>query len=244
MATRGRDRSIVGDLAVDLRRFHDRWMGIVFPRQVDARGTVLGKWKPQSTGERVRYRLWALLGAVVVALLYPVALVGAVVRFQTRRVDAAAGWLGVLGVVVLSALAWGALAVLARARFPYEGFLAVIAAGGVATVSAVGAIAFARIGGRGTTVAVAYPLAMTGLFLPPVVAALYSATLAALVFPGSQSLAVAALDVLPAGLADTLTTRFDLVGAAYVAMWFAIAVPLGWLLGLLVTLADVARPTD
>ncbi|MEF8831463.1 MAG: hypothetical protein V5A23_08020 [Halobacteriales archaeon] len=243
MAT-GRDRSIVGDLKVDLRRFHDHWMGIVFPRQVDARGTVLGKWQPRTAGERISYGIWSVLGAVVVAVLYPVALFGAVIRFGTRRIAGAAGWLGVLGVVVVSAVAWGALAVAARVRFPLEGFLAVVAAAVVATVSAVGAIAFARIGGRKTTVVVAYPLATTAIFLPPVVAALSSPTLAAVVFPGSQSLAVWLLERIPAALAEPLTDRFDLVGVAYVGMWFGIAVPLGWLLGALVTLADVVRPAE
>jgi hypothetical protein len=244
MATSGHDRSIVGDLIVDLRRFHDRWMGIVFPRQVEARNTVLGKWKPQTAGERVQYTLWGLLGALVVALLYPVALVGVVVRFQSRKIGDAATWLGVLGVVVVSALAWGALSLLARRQFTAEGFFAVVAAGAMATVSAVGAIVFARIDGRKTTVLLAYPLGTTAIFLPPVVAALYSPTLADLVFPGSQTLAIWLLERLPATIANLLTEQFDLKGLGYVAMWFAIAVPVGWLLGLLVTLADVVRPTD
>jgi len=45
-----------------------------------------------------------------------------------------------------------------------------------------------------------------------------------------------------AGVAEFLRSRFTLVGFAYVGMWFGLAVPVGWLLGLLVTLADFVRP--
>ncbi|WP_458186090.1 hypothetical protein [Haladaptatus sp. NG-WS-4] len=40
---------------------------------------------------------------------------------------------------------------------------------------------------------------------------------------------------------DYLRTRYALEGLAYVGMWFGIAVPLGWLLGFLVTLANLMR---
>lgn len=238
------DRSLVGDLFVDLKRFHEHWMALLYPRQVDAEGTVLGKWKPRTRGGRYKYRLWGLVGLVVVALAYPLVLLGTVVRFQSRRVDAGAARLGVLGVVVLSVLAWGALALLARARFPFEGFVAVLASGGVATVSAVLAVLFARIDGRTTTVVFAYPFGVTAVFLPPVVAALYSPTLAEVVFPQSESLAIWILANVfePVGLREPINANFDLVGYAYVLMWFGLAVPVGWTLGILVTLADVVRP--
>lgn len=244
MATGTGGSGVVADLLVDLKRFHAHWMGIVFPRQVGAENTVLGKWKPKTRGQQIEYLLWGTLGLPVIAILYPLVLFGTFVRFQSRRIDDAAGVLGVLGVLVLSAVVWGLLAVVARIRFPLEGFFAVLAAGIVATASAVGALVFSRIGGRKTTVFLAYPLGMTAIFLPPVVAALFSPVLAELVFPGSQSLAIEVLARLPDRLATFLRTRFDLVGVAYVGMWFAIAVPLGWLLGGLVTLADVVRPTD
>ena len=54
----------------------------------------------------------------------------------------------------------------------------VAAAGGVATVAAGLAVVLSRRGGRLTSVLLAYPAAMTALFLPPVVAALYSPALA------------------------------------------------------------------
>lgn len=240
-----RDGGLLADLAFDLKRFHEVWMGLVYPRQVGADDTVLGKWKPRSKAGRYKYRLWGLLGAVVVATLYPVALAGTVLRFQVRRVDDAAARLGALGVFVLAGVVWGALALVARARFPFGDFLAVVAAGTVATAAAVGAIVSARVGRRASTVLLAYPLAMTGLFLPPVVAALLSTAVAAVVLPGSESLAIWILATAfePLGLREPIHAAFDLVGVAYVLMWFALAVPVGWLLGAVVTLADVVRPT-
>jgi hypothetical protein len=244
MATRQPEPdSLVEDLRTDLRRFHEKWMGLVFPRQVGAADTALGKWRPTTRGERIRYRTWGALGAGVVGVLYPVVLVGAVVRFHVRRIDAAAAYLGALGVLVLAGVVWGGLSLVARARFSYEGFVAVAAAGSVATVSAVGALFFRRVGGRITTVVFAYPLAVTAFLLPPVVAALYSPVLANVVFAGTDTVAVWLLkNAIPPRVAGPLTRYFDLVGLAYVLVWFAVAVPLGWLLGVVVTLADVVRP--
>lgn len=219
-------------------------MALLYPRQIDAANTVLGKWKPQSSGGRIRYQLWGLIGVFVVAMLYPVVLFGAIIRFHVRRIDATASWLGGLGVLVTAATVWGLLALFARARFPYEGFVAVVSAGSVATVSAVSALFFARVDGRTTTVLLAYPLGVTAFFLPPVVAALYSPTLASVIFPGTESLSIWLLDNLLSvgGLAGYLRRSFDLVGIAYVLVWFGLAFPVGWLLGGLVTLADVVRP--
>jgi hypothetical protein len=42
---------------------------------------------------------------------------------------------------------------------------------------------------------------------------------------------------------DYLIDNFDLEGITYVFLWFGISVPLGWILGILVTLADFVRPT-
>lgn len=241
---RGHREGLTDALLTDLRRFHEHWMALLYPRQIDAANSVLGKWKPQSRGGRIQYQLWGLIGAFVVGVLYPVVLVGAVLRFHVRRIDATASWLGGLGVLVTAAVVWGLLALVARARFPYEGFVAVVAAGSVATASAVSSLFFARIDGRTTTVLLAYPFGVTAFFLPPVVAALYSPALASVVFPGTESLSIWLLDnvLTIGGLAAFLRRTFDLVGLGYVLVWFGFAFPVGWLLGGLVTLADVVRP--
>lgn len=241
---RGQQRGLLAALSTDLRRFHEHWMALLYPRQVDAGGTVLGKWKPQSRGGRFRYQAWGVVGALVVTLTYPVVLVGAVLRFHARRIDATASWLGGLGVLVAAAVVWGLLSLVARARFDPEGFLAVAAAGGVATVSAVLSLFFARIDGRTTTVVLAYPFGVTAFFLPPVVAAWYSPALASVVFPWTDSLSVWLLNnvLSVGGLSGYLRQTFDLRGLAYMLVWFGLAFPVGWLLGGLVTLADVVRP--
>jgi hypothetical protein len=231
---------------IDLRRLHDTWLELAFPRQLDAERTVVGRWRPETLPQKIAYGLWAALGVPLVALGYPLLIVGVLVRFNASRLDTATTRLGVVGVVLLSLLVWGALSAAAWLRdFPVDGLVAVVAASLVATVAAALAVVCSRVGGRGTTVLLAYPAGVTALFLPPVVAALYSPALAAVVFPGSQSLAVWLLtNVLTVGgLNDLLTARFDLRGLGYVAMWVAISVPLGWLLGFVVSLANVVRPT-
>jgi hypothetical protein len=49
--------------------------------------------------------------------------------------------------------------------------------------------------------------------------------------------------MVPIGAGDYLRANFEREGAAHAIIWFAISVPLGWLFGILVTLADLVRPT-
>lgn len=235
---------IVADVQYDLSRLHGLWMALAFPQLRDTH-PVVDRWTPRTTRERVTYRAWAVLGGLGLLVGYPLAVLGLLVRFHVRRVDRTTTRLGAIGTVLLAVIAWGALTALARVRFSTEGFLAVAAAGTVAVVATVLALVFGRVGGRGTTVFVAYPFAVVAVFLPPVVAALYSPTLANVVFPRSETLAVWLLDSVLAygGLNTLLRQRFDLVGFAYVAMWGALAVPVGWGLGILVTLANLVRPS-
>lgn len=238
------ERGVIGAAGVDLRRLHEAWLALAFPRRGGRDHPVMGRWEPRSTAGRVAFRAWGALGVLAVGIAYPAVLLGYAVRTHARRVDRLADVLGLLGAVALAALAWGALAALARTRFSATGFLAVGAAAAVATAAAGLAVVFARVGGRATTVLLAYPLGVTALFLPPAVAALYSPAVAAVVFPESTSLAVWLLDnvLSVGGVAATLRARFELAGVAYVGLWFGAAVPVGWLLGTLVTLAGAVRP--
>ena len=235
---------LLGALRIDLERLHATWMELAFPRQLDP-GRVVGKWYPETEPQKVAYYLWAALGLPLVAVGYPLLLVGFGARFYANRVDTAVARVGILGVVLASVLVWGSLTAAAWiAQFSFRGFLAVAVASTVATVAAALAVVFSRVGGRITSVVFAYPAGVTAFFLPPVVAALYSPALANVVFANSQTLAIWLLDNVLAvgGLDRALRSRFQLRGVAYVLMWFAIAVPLGWLFGVLVALADVIRP--
>lgn len=234
---------IVEGLKIDVVRLHETWMELVFPRQRTAVHQVLGKWQPRTRGDRIKYRLWAAAGAPIVAVLYPLLLVGFAVRFNARRLDSANAKLGVVGVILLAALLWGGLTALARVRLAFDGFLAVGAASAVAVVSAGLAALFTRFGGRGTTILFGYPFAMNAVFLPPIVAALYDPSLSG-VLEQSETIAVFLLDnaLTYYGINDYLRANFSLEGIAVVLMWVGIATPLGWFLGVVVTLADVVRP--
>jgi hypothetical protein len=239
---------VIDGLRIDLRRFHETWMELVYPRQRNASDTVLGKWTPDSQFGMVLYRLWSVLGVPIVGIGYPLVLLGTIIRFQTRRIGRTATSLGLVGVVVVSVLVWGGLAAVARFELDLitGGFLAIALAGGVATVAAMLAVGARAVGGRATTVGLAYPFSMTAIFLPPVVAALFSKTLAEIVLPNSTALArwLLANALAPIGLAELFSRTFELEGMGYVAMWLALSFPVGWILGLLVTLADFIRPTE
>ncbi|WP_394338418.1 hypothetical protein [Halopenitus persicus] len=238
-----RSPGLIGAVRIDVTRLHDTWMEVAFPRQLDA-SSVLGKWKPETTPQRIAYKLWAAIGIPLVLFGYPLLLIGFATRYYATRLDSAVARIGVLGVLLVATLAWGTLTVITRLQLSTEAFLAVGAASVVAVVSAGLAALFSKVGGRVTSVLLAYPFAMTALFLPPVVAALFTPSLGEVIFPNSTELAVWILDTLLAvgGINDWLRANFTLEGTGYVLMWFGLAIPTGWLLGLLVALADVIRP--
>jgi hypothetical protein len=244
----GNTQGIVGGIRVDLQRLHETWMELLYPRQRGATDTVLGKWKPKTRGQRLVYRGWAALGMPMIAVIYPLVLCGAIIRFQARRVDGTATRLGLLGVVLLSVLVWGGLTLLARYQLDLldGGLVAIAAAGGAATLSAVLAVGATQVDGRPVTVLFAYPFALTAIFLPPVVAALFSETAASIVVPQSEALSIWFVNSVlnPIGIGEFLTRRFEIEGVAYAAAWTAGSFPLGWVLGSLVTLADLVRPTE
>jgi hypothetical protein len=236
---------LLDGIKIDIVRLHETWMELVFPRQRTAVHNVLGKWTPRTRGDRIKYRIWSALGVLVVALLYPLLVVGFAVRFNAKRFDSATTRLGIIGVVILAAVVWGGLTALARVRLSFDGFVAVGAASAVAVVSAGLAALFSRAGGRGTTVFFAYPFAMNAVFLPPVVAALYDPSLGVIIEQSTQianffrdSVFVGPLDPV----SEYLSNNYDFEGVVVALMWFAIATPLGWFLGFVVTLADAIRP--
>ena len=248
-----RSPGLIGAIRIDLLRLHETWMEVVFPRQLDP-GHVLGKWKPETGVQTAGYYFWAAVGLPLVLIGYPLLLVGYGTRFYAVKLDSAATRLGVLGAVLVSVVVWGVLSAVASYQFGTvgtvslnaEGFLAVVAASVVATVSAVLAVLFSRVGGRGTSVLLAYPAAMTALFLPPVVAALFEPTLQETIFPWSEDLAIGILDgpLSVGGLNEIIREQFTLEGTGYVLMWLSLSVPLGWFLGGLVAFANIIRPKD
>lgn len=239
-------------LLLDVVRLHETWMEIVFPRQLDP-STVLGKWKPETVPQTVGYYLWAVLGAPLVAVAYPLLLVGFATRFYAAKLDSAVTRFGIAGAVLVATVVWGALTLVTYLQLATADVIAVGAASVVAIVSAALAAGFSKVGGRFVSVLLAYPFAMTALFLPPVVAALVTPSLEAVILPPSYDLAVWILDTFLAvgDLNETLRNAFDLEtfgeqwglpGLGYVLMWIGISVPLGWFLGGLVALADLIRP--
>jgi len=247
-----RTPGLLGAIRIDVARLHDTWMELAFPRQLDA-SAVLGKWQPDTLLQRVAYYVWAGLGIPLLVVGYPLLLFGFATRFYAARLDSAATRLGVAGAVAVAAVGWGILTLVTHLQLSFSAVVAVGLASVVATVSAALAVVFSRVGGRATSFAFAYPFAMTALFLPPVVAALVTPALEALILPPSYDLAVWILDtfLFVGGLNEWLRASFTLetfgasyglAGIGYPLMWFAIAVPTGWLLGALVALADVVRP--
>ncbi|MCU4752837.1 hypothetical protein OB919_12765 [Halobacteria archaeon AArc-curdl1] len=249
MSTRARNRGgggIVAAVKVDLALLHGAWMELIFPRQRGRGHSVMGKWKPETLPQKIGYTLWSTFGALGLLLVYPLTVLGLATRFYAAKLDSTATRLGIVGATGVALLFWGILTVIAHIQLPWDAFLAVAAASGVATLSTALAATCSKFGGRPLTVALAYPFAMTALFLPPVVAALVTPSLEPHVLEPSYDLAVWLLDtVLVVGELNTyLRDNYQLEGAAYAGMWLGFSFPLGWFLGLMVALANVVRPTN
>ena len=156
--------------------------------------------------------------------------------------------IGAIGVFLLAVLVWGGLAALVEFQldFPAQEANAIIAASVVAILATGLALVFRAIDGRPVTVIFSYPFGMTAIFLPPLVAALLSDQIAQFTIVYSEEIAVFLQDEVLAevGLKDYFVRNFDRNGGAYVIMWVVISVPLGWILGIMVTLADFIRPKD
>lgn len=244
----GNEQNLTDAIKYDVRVMHETWMEVFFPRQHDASDTVLGKWEPQETREVITYRLWSALGVPVVGIVYPLVLLGYLFRYQARKINLTAVRLGLTGVVLVSTLLWGGLAALVYLEFQWafqeNGPLAIVAASGVAVLSSALSYLFWRLDGRPMTVLFAYPFAVTAIFLPPVVAALFSTYLADLILTRSDSLASWFVNEGPSlgGIIDYLEDNFERKEYHHVIIWFVISFPVGWILGLLVALADFIRP--
>ena len=243
---------LVEALLLDVVRLHETWMELVFPRQLDP-SAVLGKWKPETSVQTVGYYLWAILGAPLVAVAYPLLLVGFTTRYYAAKLDSAVTRFGVIGAVLLATVVWGSLTLVAHFQLPTDVMLGIGLASVVATISAGLAAGFSKIGGRFVSVLFAYPFAMTAIFLPPVVAAILTPTIGNIILPPSYELARWILDTFLSigGINETLRGAFDLdtfgeqwglAGVGYLLMWIGISVPLGWFLGILVSLANLIRP--
>jgi hypothetical protein len=237
---------LLGAIRIDLQVLHETWMELLFPRQRGVRDTALGKWHPETATQQVAYSLWALVGAVVVPVVYPLLLAGYIVRYQARTVSGAAVRVGFLGVVVLFALAWGGLTVLVALRsntFEAGAVAALALSSGVAVVSAALSYVCWRVDGRPTTILLAYPFAVTAIFLPPLVAALFWDPLDGII-QWSDGVASWVNNEAPdpLGILEWLASNYDRQDEDHVIIWFVVSFPVGWLLGLLVTLADLVRP--
>jgi Na+/proline symporter len=237
---------LLGAIRIDLLLLHETWMEFLFPRQRDARDTVLGKWTPETPPQQVAYYLWGLVGLFAVTVTYPLLLAGYFIRYQTRKVGAAGLRLGFLGVILLFALVWGGLTGLVAvqsASFQEGAVVALALASAVAVVSAALSYLCWRVDGRPVTVLLAYPFAVTAIFLPPVVAALFWERLDGLiVFSDNVASWVTDQGDGPFGVVDWLESEFDRQDEDHVIIWFVASFPVGWVLGLLVTLADIVRP--
>ncbi len=242
----GTEQGLVDAIKYDVRVLHETWMEVVFPRQRGAEGTVLGKWKPEETREVITYKLWYGFGVPVIGILYPLVLLGYFIRYQTRKINVTAARLGFFGVVLLFAVLWGGLTALVY--FELQGVLEDGAVVGIAAASVVAVVAsalsfiFWRVGGRFTTVFFAYPFAITALFLPPVVAALFWEPLGEVIIEQGDDLFRWAFQTGPESITEPLGERFDRTEYHHAIIWFIVSFPVGWVLGFLVTLADLIRP--
>lgn len=218
-------------------------MALVFPRQRDSPGSVLGKWKPRTVVGRLEYALWGMLGAPFVALVYAVAVVGSPVRFVVRRIGRLADTWGLAGVVWFAAIVGGVATAMAWLGYGRAGFVAVAVAAGVSTLTVSLSMTVSRVRGRSSTVLLAYPLGVVAVGLVPIVVATYSTGVPGAVLQRTAGSLPPGAGV-PSGLDGRLRPDVVSTRTAVVAAWTGAAALAGWLAGTLVTITDAARPVD
>lgn len=131
-------------------------------------------------------------------------------------------------------LFWGVSLVYGAFAWGSSGVVALLGATIIAVMSGAMATLFALAPGRGKTIGLAYPFAMSTLFLPAIVIALYEPSLN-VILELSYEFAAVILDVVfaPVGLADVIRSTGTLQGEGHFVMWFVLSFPLGWVLGTL-----------
>ena len=179
----------------------------------------------------------------------PFLLIGYPTNFVARKFAIVLDRTSTMIITLLTATSWGALTLLTYFQLGLADVLAVGIASVVAVVAAGLAAVTSKMGGRLTSVLLAHPLAMTALFLPPVVAALVAPSLEPYVLDPSYALAVWILDTVFAvgGLNEVIRGAFDLEtfgagvglpGIGYLLIWIIISVVSGWLLGISSVVVD------
>lgn len=236
-------RDLSAAVKVDCTRLLAAWRDIAFERQADEY-SIQDRWRPDSPGAQVAFWAWSVLGAILISVVYPFAALGFWTRYVTRQIDRLVAGLGVLVIIAAVAVLWGGLTALAWDRLPTAGFRAVLAASVVATASVGLSWMFARHGSRRLTLLLAYPFAVAAIFVPPVTAALFSPTIGDVILSESELFAEWLLNnvIIIGDLSTTIRQQFELAGVAFIAMWFGFAIPVGWTLALLVSLANLIRP--
>jgi hypothetical protein len=236
-------RDLLTAAKIDLTRLLGAWRDIAFSRQANEY-SIQDRWHLDSPVEQLAFWAWSLLGAILITVIYPFAALGFWTRYVGRQIDRLVAGLGVLVIIAAMAVLWGGLTALAWDRLPTTGFRAVLAASVVATASVGLSWVFARRGSRRLTLILAYPFAVAAIFVPPVTAALFSPTIGAGILSESELFAEWLLNnvVIIGDLSTTIRQQFELAGVAFIAMWFGFAIPVGWTLALLVSLANLIRP--
>ncbi|WP_122089406.1 hypothetical protein [Halalkalicoccus subterraneus] len=90
MTARSRPTSRAGAIRLDLWRLYERWMELCFRRNDDA--PAVRAPVPNTAVGRLAYGSWAVLGALVVAGLYPLVTIGFGLRPWARRAERVAGF--------------------------------------------------------------------------------------------------------------------------------------------------------
>lgn len=236
---------LVMSVKSDISRFLFRWMAIWFPRQTDPH-PVVGRWTPSGIVDGIKYGFWALIGLPLILSLYPVAVLGIVLRRLARVFGVVLLSLGLRESLVLFFIGWGAVVGVVYKISGAEPAAAISVASSVGAVSLVIAFISSRQDSIPIRVLVTYPSSFNALFLPPVAAAVTAPFLADVILPLSTRVAQFILqDILSfGGIGFWIAQTFELVGFAHILMWIVLSLVLGWTCGLLVTAADFVRPTE
>ena len=223
----------------DITQIHNYWMSIMFERHTNPH-PVAGEENPDNKYRKIKMSVWNAIGIPVSILVYPVILVGYILRklfvewissFVARH-----HYFTVLGILVIS---WSTLSAVSYWFNFGESTAAVTIASIVAVLS--GSVSYAVRVRMSTklNIIIGYPMAYTAILLPPVTFALIHSAGGSIILELSSDLVILLKNIVadPLGIRDFLTRKLDLVGFNYIILWFCISYVVGWFTGITVWLS-------
>jgi hypothetical protein len=227
----------------DIIFIHNKWMELLFERQVDPH-PVVGKEKPNSEIGFLLHYIWSIFGVLITIVAYPAFISGLTMRkIFISRILGFVDKYSIMTSISILVIIWSLLSILSYSISSGENTLAVASASIVAVTSALISYYSRKYFGRLSTLLISYPAAYTAFLLPPVTFALIHSSSGSFILEFSSTVVIAFKNIIaePLGIRNAISETFDLVGINYLILWIVISTVMGWITAFTVEVSKKIR---